>query len=189
MKIIVCSSGGGGNFKSLIEKSYKYKSYEISRLVVDRNCGAQSVAKDFGINSELICVTKEFANNLTQSLWKIDLVVLAGFMPIIPETVIKELKGCIINSHPSLLPKHGGIGMFGVRVQESVLKSGDLSAGCTVHQVTQEIDGGKILAQAEIPVPAGIDAWSLGGLVHDLECQLLPATVDRIARGEITLEL
>lgn len=189
MKVLVCSSGGGSNFESLVQKSKVYKSYQVQKLVVDRKCGAIKVAS--ALNVEVKQLSKRYSLNdqLMFEFRDFDLVVLAGFMPIISQSVIHSIAGKIINTHPSLLPMHGGVGMYGVKVQESVLNSKDKFAGCTVHQVSPKIDEGIILAQSEVLIPSNIDAWSLGGIVHGLERDLLPLTVHRIATGEIYLAI
>jgi phosphoribosylglycinamide formyltransferase-1 len=128
-------------------------------------------------------------NQLLEHFKGFDLIVLAGFMPIVSTKVIESISGRIVNTHPSLLPKHGGRGMYGVKVQESVLRSLDERTGCTVHQVNSEIDGGLVLAQSELIIPMGVTPWSLGGLVHELERELLPLTIHRLAIGEITLAI
>ncbi len=189
MQVVVCSSGGGSNFESLVAKSSIFNSYKISRLVVDNNCAAIEIAHQLNIEVLSLPKTTSFENEMLDLVKGFDLVVLAGFMPIVPHSTIIGVNGQIINTHPSLLPKYGGKGMYGVKVQESVLASNEKIAGCTVHQVTAEIDRGRILAQSNLLIPPGIDAWSLGGLVHNLERELLPATVDRIARKEIILEI
>jgi phosphoribosylglycinamide formyltransferase-1 len=189
MKTLVCSSGGGSNFESLVLKSKIYKSYKILKLVVDRECGAIEVAKAMKVEVKLLNSTPSLNDQLMVEFKNFDLIVLAGFMPIINESVIQSMKGNIINTHPSLLPKHGGLGMYGVKVQESVLKSKDEFAGCTIHQVNEQVDEGLILSQSRLIVPSGIDPWRLGGLVHDLERELLPLTVHRIAKGEISLAI
>ena len=189
MRVLVCSSGGGSNFESLVKKSEVYGSYSVGRLVVDRKCGAIEIAKSLDIQTELIIQGSSAEDQLISLCDGFDLIVLAGFMPIVSAKVIESVSGMIINTHPSLLPKHGGRGMYGVKVQESVLNSFDLVAGCTVHQVNTEIDGGLILAQSETIIPEGITPWALGGLVHKLERDLLPLTVHRLAIGELTLAL
>ena len=189
MRVLVCSSGGGSNFESLVIKSEFYGSYRVCRLIVDRNCGALEIAKSLGVQSDLLNQDSLLEDQLVTHFEGFDLIVLAGFMPIISAKVIGSVSGMIINTHPSLLPKHGGRGMYGVKVQESVLKSLDTLAGCTVHQVNSEIDEGLVLAQSEIIIPKGITPWSLGGLVHELERELLPLTVHRFAIGEISLAI
>lgn len=189
MKVLVCSSGGGSNFESLVTKSQEYGSYKVCKLIVDRLCGAEEIAKRLGVRTELLNEELNFEEQLIANFRQFDLVVLAGFMPIVSIEVIESISGMIINTHPSLLPRHGGRGMYGVKVQESVLNSLDHLAGCTVHQVNSEIDGGQILAQLELTIPKGITPWALGGLVHELERELLPLTVHRLAIGEITLAI
>jgi phosphoribosylglycinamide formyltransferase-1 len=189
MRVLVCSSGGGSNFESLVVKSEVYRSYRICKLIVDRKCGAIEIAKRLGVQTELLSQSSSIEDQLLSHFNGFDLIVLAGFMPIVSARVIESVSGMIINTHPSLLPKHGGRGMYGVRVQESVLNSLDSTAGCTVHQVNSEIDGGLVLAQSKMMTPEGITAWSLGGLVHELERELLPLTVHRLAIGEITLAI
>jgi phosphoribosylglycinamide formyltransferase-1 len=189
MRILVCSSGGGSNFQSLLQKSAVYKSFEVGKLVVDRACGAVAIARAANVQVKLLESESAISNQLMLEFKGFDLIVLAGFMPIISAEVIQSVGGRIINTHPSLLPKHGGKGMYGVKVQESVLKSKDMVAGCTIHQVNSRIDEGLILAQSKLFVPAGIDPWALGGLVHDLELELLPLTVHRIAIREISLAI
>ncbi len=115
-----------------------------------------------------------------------NLVVLAGFMPILPRWFCDKWQWKIINTHPSLLPRHGGIGMYGVHVQEAVLADGDLFAGCTVHFVSSEIDGGVIIAQSMIPVYPSESPWDLGGRVFAEEVKLLPSVIEKIMRGRTT---
>jgi phosphoribosylglycinamide formyltransferase-1 len=189
MRVLVCCSGGGSNFESLVVKSEVYKSYSICKLIVDRKCGAIEIAKSLNVQTELLNQSSSIEDQLLIHFNGFDLIVLAGFMPIVSARVIESVSGMIINTHPSLLPKHGGKGMYGVRVQESVLNSLDSIAGCTVHQVNSEIDGGLVLARSKMMIPEGITPWSLGGLVHELERELLPLTVHRLAMGEISLAI
>jgi phosphoribosylglycinamide formyltransferase-1 len=189
MRVLVCSSGGGSNFESLVKKSNSYGSYTIGKLIVDKKCGAIEVAVGLGIKYEMLDQDSPMDEQLIAHFRGFDLIVLAGFMPIVSTMVIESVSGRIVNTHPSLLPKHGGKGMYGVRVQESVLNSRDERAGCTVHQVNSEIDGGLVLAQSELIIPIGVTPWSLGGLVHELERELLPLTIHRLAIGEITLAI
>ncbi len=190
MKIVVCCSGGGSNFESILKSQLRFGSYEVCLLIVDRDCGAVSIASAYGISIKKIdlSISNGWLHFIREASGY-DLVVLAGFMPILPEHVISQLSRAVINTHPSLLPKHGGLGMYGVKVQESVLSSGDRFAGCTVHLVTQEIDSGGILGQVRILIPNNISAWELGGLVHQEEKLLLPSVINEIASGRIRLDL
>jgi phosphoribosylglycinamide formyltransferase-1 len=104
-------------------------------------------------------------------------VVLAGFLAIIPEWICHKWEKRIINIHPSLLPKHGGKGMYGIRVQESVLASKDREAGCTVHYVSAEVDGGGIIAQSAVDVEDSDTAETLLIRVQEQEKRLLPRVI------------
>jgi phosphoribosylglycinamide formyltransferase-1 len=182
-KVCVMASGGGGNLKSILESSYQGKIFMVNAVVVDRECGAINVASNFGV--KCISLSGTDASAYLEAIPEdTDLLVLAGFMPIVPKDVCLAFENRFINTHPSLLPKHGGIGMYGVRVQEAVLSAGESVAGCTVHRVESEVDSGEILAQISIPIPSGVDAWALGGLVFELETKLLPEVVVKFARGE-----
>lgn len=173
--IVVCASGGGGNFQALIDARAQL-NINISLLIVDRECGAIDRARSHGI--PWIRLETVTAQTLDAALpATAQLVVLAGFMPIIPAAICAKWQGKMINTHPSLLPKYGGKGMFGVRVQEAVLQAKETTTGCTVHYVSEEIDGGAIVAQKAIPVIAGETPWELGGRVFKEENALLVQAV------------
>jgi phosphoribosylglycinamide formyltransferase-1 len=183
----VCSSGGGGNLLSLLNSPELNKSYVISYVLVDRPCGAVEVA-----NKHQIPCLKAFDANAVENLFDFmfenscEMIVLAGFMPILSSNLCARYKNRIINTHPSLLPRHGGRGMYGVRVQEAVLAAKDKFAGCTVHFVNDEIDGGRTIVQISFPVPADISAWDLGGMVFNSEAIALPLALKILNRGELT---
>jgi len=111
------------------------------------------------------------------------LIVLAGFMPIIPKPLCDKWQKKIINTHPSLLPRYGGRGMYGVKVQEAVMRAKEEKAGCTVHYVTEEIDAGAIILQASIDVDYSETPWQLGGRVFKEENRLLVDAVRLIKSG------
>ncbi len=106
-----------------------------------------------------------------------DLVVLAGFLKLVPEEVVQAYRGRIINIHPALLPKFGGPGMYGRRVHEAVLAAGETESGATAHLVTERYDEGSILAQCKVPVLPGDTVETLAARVLGVEHQLLPAAV------------
>ena len=113
----------------------------------------------------------------------VDLLVLAGFLKLVPSGVIARYRGRIINVHPALLPAFGGKGMYGIRVHEAVLASGATESGCTVHLVDEEYDRGMILAQARVPVLPGDTPQLLASRVLEQEHRLLPAVVLATARA------
>ena len=117
----------------------------------------------------------------------VDVVILAGFLPILPPTWVERWRGRAINLHPSLLPRYGGRGMHGRRVHEAVLAAGDRETGATVHLVTDTVDGGPAVAQERLPVLPGDTPETLRDRLRPVEIALLAATVRRFADGSLPL--
>jgi len=188
-RIVVCASGGGGNLRAVL-RGASNGDYRVTRVLVDRPCGAIEVAKEFGVSCLLVSVhgSTGHAIDLLDAIPKgTDLVVLAGFMPIIPPSVLDHWQGKIINTHPSLLPAFGGLGMYGVKVHEAVIAAGEAETGCSIHLVEESVDTGPIIAQERLTVIPGESAWELGGRVFDREGPLLVQTIIGISTGDITL--
>jgi len=117
----------------------------------------------------------------------VELVVLAGFLSILPPAWVDRWQGRAINIHPSLLPRHGGPKMYGPRVHRAVLASGDRETGATVHLVTSDVDGGPTIAQERLPVLPDDTPESLRARLHPVEVALLAATLRRFAEGQLPL--
>jgi len=117
----------------------------------------------------------------------VELVVLAGFLSILPPRWVARWQGRAINLHPALLPRHGGPGMYGPRVHREVLASGDRETGATVHLVTAEVDAGPTIAQERLPVLPNDTPESLRARLHPVEVALLAATLRRFAEGQLPL--
>jgi formyltetrahydrofolate-dependent phosphoribosylglycinamide formyltransferase len=115
------------------------------------------------------------------------LVVLAGYMRLIPPGVVAGWSGRMLNVHPALLPAFGGQGMYGRRVHEAVLKSGTRVTGVTVHLVDEQYDRGPVVAQWTVPVIESDDADALAARVLEVEHRLLPAVVAAVAEGTCVL--
>lgn len=183
--VTVCASGGGGNFEA-VAKAQDAIGYRVELLIVDRECGAIDKARQHRIPYRVLDRTlpkQDFSQALDQTIpADTDLIVLAGFFPIISAELCRKWAGRMINTHPSLLPKHGGRGMYGVRVQEAVLAGGDAMAGCTVHYVDESIDGGKIILQQPVAVREKETAWELGGRIFLEENRLLVQAIELIMR-------
>jgi len=186
--VVVCASGGGGNFQAIIDAQVKL-DINISHLVVDRQCGAIDCALKSGIphtRLDLISGKRELFKNFSEVIpSNTNLIVLAGFMPILPADICDTWSGRIINTHPSLLPKYGGKGMYGVKVQEAVLAAKEDVAGCTVHYVNFGIDEGAIILQKSIKVDPSETAWQLGSRVFLEENHLLVEAI-RLVRLKLT---
>ena len=175
--VAVFASGAGTTLQALLDNQEKYM-YQISLVVANRECQAiERAAKtniDAVVSTDWVEIDKALADR------NIRLIVLAGFLAILPGWFCHKWEGKMVNIHPSLLPKHGGKGMYGIRVQESVLASGDNVAGCTVHYVSAEIDGGNIIAQAQVDVLEGDTPETLSARVQQKEKQLLPRIVGEL---------
>jgi phosphoribosylglycinamide formyltransferase 1 len=117
----------------------------------------------------------------------VELVVLAGFLTILPRSWVARWRGRAVNLHPALLPKHGGPGMYGTRVHEAVLAAHETETGVTVHLVTGDVDGGPRLAQERVPVLPGDTPAALRERLHPIEVRLLAETIGRFAEGALPL--
>lgn len=187
-KIAVFASGGGTDFQSIIDgvESGLIKA-EIAVLIASKEgIGAIERAKTHGIEyrvfdkhgfASLEVMFGEIAKLLREKA--IDLIVLAGYLTVLPLGFVKEFEGRIINIHPSLLPSFGGVGMYGMRVHEAVIASGSRESGCTVHYVDGGTDTGKIIAQAKVKVDNDTPE-SLQKKVLIKEHELLPKVVARL---------
>jgi phosphoribosylglycinamide formyltransferase-1 len=116
-----------------------------------------------------------------------ELVVNAGFLSILPASWVDRWAGRAINLHPALLPRYGGMGMYGAHVHRAVLASGDRESGASVHLVTAQVDGGPVIAQERIPVLPGDTPESLRERLHPVEVRILSETIRRFAAGELPL--
>ena len=185
--VVVCASGGGGNFQALIDARTDL-GIDISLLVTDRHCGAIDRAMRHDISYVVLDSTKgnkAMFEAFEQAIpTEVNLIVLAGFMPIIPADTCERWHGRIINTHPSLLPKYSGKGMYGVKVQEAVMQAKEELAGCTVHFVNAGIDEGKIILQKAISVDYNETPWQLGGRIFKEENDLLVNAI-RVIKANI----
>lgn len=179
-QIAVFASGTGTTLQTLIDSQDRY-GYRVALVITNRECMALDRAAKADIPTLQTKDWKMIDNALNEH--EVQLVVLAGFLAIIPQWICEKWEKRIINIHPSLLPKHGGKGMYGIRVQEAVLAAGDKEAGCTVHYVSAEVDGGGIIAQEAIAVAADDTPESLAERVQQAEKALLPQVVGNFVAG------
>jgi formyltetrahydrofolate-dependent phosphoribosylglycinamide formyltransferase len=191
-RIAVLASGGGSNLQAIFEHlaSRGDEPSRWIRLVASDRAGAGALerARARGIESLYLDLTAR-VDGLAEVLHSrsIDLVVLAGYLRMVPEAVTTAWRGRIVNVHPALLPSFGGHGMYGRRVHEAVLASGARVSGVTVHFVDSRYDQGPIIAQWPVPVYRADTPDSLAQRVLAVEHQLYPRVIEQIARGRITL--
>ncbi|REH26165.1 phosphoribosylglycinamide formyltransferase-1 [Kutzneria buriramensis] len=193
LKVAVLVSHTGSNSRALHEASLRDDAGFGICLVVSNNSGARALeyAREQGIPSRHMSVrTHGTPEELDAALLDelvtrgVDLVVTAGYMKKLGPRTLAAYENRIINIHPSLLPRHGGPGMYGMAVHEAVLATGDEVTGASVHHVTAEYDAGEVIARREVPVMAGDTAEGLAARVLAVEHQLLPEVVRRIAAGK-----
>jgi phosphoribosylglycinamide formyltransferase 1 len=165
----------------------------VALLVTDKpGIGALDRAKALGVPARVVPAggrpLEEVGGELLAALGeaRIDLVLLAGYLRLVPPGVVRAFRGRMLNLHPALLPAFGGKGMYGARVHEAVLEAGVRVTGATVHFVDEEYDRGPILAQWPVPVLAGDTPQALAGRVGAVEHRLYPAAVASLVRGLAT---
>ena len=185
MRVAVAVSGRGSNLEALFASLGNDDEARVVLVLSDRaDAPALDRARARGVAAVALTDWRsgdEWLAALTGL--SVDLLVLAGFLKLVPSGVIARYRGRIINVHPALLPAFGGKGMYGIRVHEAVLASGATESGCTVHLVDEEYDRGMILAQARVPVLPGDTPQSLASRVLEQEHRLLPAVVLATARA------
>jgi phosphoribosylglycinamide formyltransferase-1 len=185
-RLAVLASGRGSNLQAIIDHFDNLARERVAKVVLVASNRAESPAllraatasidtASFNPNddgSELLALLQKF---------RIDLVVLAGYLKRIPPMVIGEYAGRIINIHPALLPAFGGEGMYGARVHEAVIASGATETGVSVHIVDDEYDRGPILAQWRVRVDKSDTAESLAARVLNVEHVVYPRVVEMVA--------
>ncbi|CAN5681936.1 phosphoribosylglycinamide formyltransferase [soil metagenome] len=191
-RIAVLVSGSGSNLQSLLDRfnAGAAGSARVALVIASRaGIGALERARAAGVASEILdprTAGDVHAERMLRVLEreKIDLVVLAGYLHLVPEAVVQRFRGKMLNVHPALLPSFGGSGMYGMRVHRAVLAAGVRVSGATVHQVDECYDEGAIVAQWPVPVLPGDTAESLATRVLQVEHLLLPAAVDTLVASE-----
>ncbi len=196
LKIVVCVSGGGTNLQAIIDSIEvgKVTNTEIM-AVISNNADAKALERARNHGIEALCIspkqyeTREAFNvAFTREMiaLKPDLIVLAGFLVKIPEAMVQEFPGKIINIHPSLIPSFCGVGYYGLKVHEKALERGVKVTGATVHYVDGGMDTGPIIAQKAVYVQPGDTPEVLQRRVmEEAEWILLPQAIDDIANGRI----
>ena len=189
-KIAVLVSGGGTNLQEIIDNiENKRLNCKIEYIIADRDCYSLERGRKYNIKSVLLD-KKEYGKKLSNEINKVlenkvDLIVLAGYLSIIDKDFISNWNNKIINIHPSLLPKYGGKGMYGMNVHEAVIANKENKSGCTVHFVDVDIDTGKILLQRKVDVSNNETPESLQKKVLKEEHQLLIEAIEKVISDSV----
>jgi phosphoribosylglycinamide formyltransferase-1 len=184
VNIAIFVSGSGTNCENIIR--YFRDSQRIKcALVVSNRADALALERAQRLDVPTAVVTKselQSQENILSLLNKygVSFIVLAGFLPIIPDFLIDAFPRRIINIHPALLPRHGGKGMWGHHVHEAVKAAGDTETGMTVHYVTPVCDGGEIIAQFSVPLLPTDSVDDIAAKEHQLEMEHYPQVVEHV---------
>ena len=193
LALSVFVSGRGSNLRAILDSPKLKNLVEVKAVIGDKiNCPAFDIAKKFSVPvysggkkegfisfDELETILKEF---------KIDLIVLAGFLKLIPENFVRSFSNKIINIHPALLPSFGGSGMYGINVHRAVFESSAQVSGATVHFVDETFDTGRIIAQRCVDISDVKSPEEIAEKVLRIEHQILPDVIEKIALGKVFVD-
>lgn len=190
MKAAVFVSGRGSNLEAILNSKELFNKISVALVLSDKtNCGAFEIAEKnkipfYTIGEKENCIKQ---NQLTEFLIenKIDLIVLAGYLKLIPVELIKNYNDKIINIHPALLPAFGGKGMYGMNVHKAVFESSAQISGATVHFVNEEYDKGKIIAQQSVDISDVNSPEEIADKVLKVEHKILPFVLKKFAENKI----
>ena len=188
VNIAIFVSGSGSNCENIIQYFQHNKPVHIA-LVVSNRSDAYALVRAKKLNVTTAVLPKADFNNKDKVLklmadYRIDFIVLAGFLLMIPDWLISVYQRRMINLHPALLPKFGGMGMYGHHVHEAVRKANETETGMTVHWVSTVCDGGEIIAQFRTPITPDDTPGDIAGKEHILEMEHFPRVIETILKQE-----
>ena len=192
-RVAVLASGSGSNLQAILDHQSALGASAAARVVLvasdQAHAGALTRARIAGIAAVALDRTSR-TTGLAALLaeHRIEMVVLAGYLRLVPAEVVSQYRGHILNVHPALLPAFGGPGMFGHHVHEAVIASGASLTGPTVHFVDERYDEGPVIAQTPVPVRPHDTPDELARRVLEAEHALYPRVVDAVAAGRIRLD-
>jgi len=185
-RIAIFASGSGSNAQKIMEHFKKHTDAEVA-IVLTNNPEAYVLqrADNFEIPTHIFDKHEFYQTNEVLDLLKnlnIDLLVLAGFLWLVPDTILANYPKRIINIHPALLPKYGGKGMYGDRVHKEVLANGDEESGISIHYVNEKFDTGKIIHQARFKIEKNDDLEIIKFKGQQLEHQYFPKIIEQVLK-------
>lgn len=186
VNIAIFASGGGTNAENII-RYFHDSELVCTALVVSNKADAPVLEKAQRLGVKTQVVPKAQLNDAAVMIpllrqYAIDFIVLAGFLPLVPDFLVDAYPRRIINIHPSLLPKYGGKGMWGHHVHEAVKAAGETETGMTVHWVTPVCDGGEIIAQYRVALSPEDTADDIAAKEHVLEMEYFPKVIEQILK-------
>ena len=184
VNIAIFVSGGGTNCENII-KYFEGSEKVRTVLVVSNKASAGAIARAERLGVPSVVVPKARFNDREVILpllkeYSVDFIVLAGFLLVVPGFLIDEYDHRMINLHPALLPKYGGMGMYGHHVHEAVKAAGEKETGMTVHWVSRDVDGGEIIAQFSTPLDPEDTPDDIAAKEHVLEMEHFPQVIEKV---------
>lgn len=183
-KIAIFASGSGSNAQKIIEYFNEKPVAKVDIVLTNkRDAFVLERARNFHITSVTFNRDELYNSDVISNLLcdrQIDLIVLAGFLWLVPANILRMFPNRIINIHPALLPGYGGKGMFGRRVHEAVIDNREIFSGITIHHINERYDEGDVIFQAKCKVEITDDAHSLEEKIHALEHMHYPRVVEEV---------
>lgn len=188
VNLAIFVSGSGTNCENIIRYFQNNQQVNIS-LVISNKADAYALVRAKHLNVEIAVLPKSDFNNRELVLglmsdYRIDFIVLAGFLLMIPDWLIDAYEHRMVNLHPALLPKFGGKGMYGHHVHESVKAAGETETGMTVHWVSNVCDGGEIIEQYKTAISPDDTPDDIAEKEHELEMEHFPKVIERVLLNE-----
>ena len=187
-RIAIFASGEGSNAEAIVSHFAGHSAIEVALMVCNKEkAGVYTRMEKWRIPCHHIDKTEWQPGSTGRQVLElmrdecINWIVLAGFLAYIPETIVRTYEGRIVNIHPSLLPKYGGKGMWGHHVHEAVIANREAVSGITIHHVTEKLDDGSIIFQAQCEVLPDDTPESLATRIHQLEHEHYPLVVEQMA--------
>ncbi len=182
--IAIFASGKGSNTQAIIEYFKNHSSVKVALVVTDNpEAGVINVAHSNQVISAIVSKKalgcEDEMNKLLNTL-NIEMIVLAGFLQLVPDFLIRKFPKRIINIHPALLPGYGGKGMYGMKVHEAVLTSKETESGITIHYTNERYDEGEIILQKKVSVDATDTPETLSKKIHQLEYEWYPKAIEKV---------
>ena len=185
--IAIFASGAGSNAKAIIEYFKGHPTIQVVLVITNNpSAGVIQVAHQHKIISAILSKDAMTTEQTVMALMKaqdIHFIALAGYLQMVPAFLLAKFPNKIVNIHPALLPKHGGKGMYGIKVHQAVLAAGDAETGITIHYVNEHYDEGKIINQKALAVNPGETAETLATRVLALEHEWYPKTIETLLEG------
>ena len=183
VSILIFASGNGSNAENLITY-FKKKKTEINWIVITNNPEAAVIERCIKLNVPYFVISKDELNknSLLEKIKMIEpsLIILAGFLLKIPDLIIDYFPQKIVNIHPSLLPKYGGKGMYGINVHKKIIENKESKSGISIHYVNKYYDEGEIITQKTIEITYPTNALNLSKEIHKLEMKHFPITIEKL---------